>query len=218
MAKYMIHAVPRRMWYVNDYLIPSMIEQGIALDDVTIYCDTKHEGNLRACMNAFASVPDDDGGTWHLQDDVCICNEFKTITEAVDFGLICGFSSEMYDGPGKIGLVDRKDMWFSFPCIRIPNKYARDCAEWVTKYIIGNPIYKDFWGGGANDDWAFRTYLKEFYTYVHAMNIAPNLVDHVDFLIGGGTGKKCREKPVRAQFWRDSSIIEKLAEKIKKNT
>ena len=217
MAKYLIHAVPRRRWYVDDYLIPSMLDQGISEKNIRVYEDTNQEGNLRACMNAFASCTDD-GGTWHLQDDVCICKNFKIITEAVDFGLICGFSSKMYDGEGKIGLVDRKDMWFSFPCIRIPNEYARDCAEWVTKYIIGNPIYKDFWGGGANDDWAFRTYLKEFYTFVHAMNIAPNLVDHVDYLVGGGTGKKSREQQVRAQYWTDSDIVENLEQKIMKST
>jgi len=215
MAKYLIHAVPRRRWYVDEFLIPSMLKQGIKQEDIRVYEDTEHEGNLRACMNAFASC-EGEGGTWHLQDDVCICKDFKTITEAVDFGLICGFSSEMYDGEGKIGLVDRKDMWFSFPCIRIPNEYARDCADWVTKYIIGNPIYRDFWVGGKNDDWAFRAYLKEFYTFVHAMNIAPNLVDHVDYLVGGGTGEKPREKPVRAQYWKDYDVIAKLEESIRK--
>ena len=217
MAKYLIHAVPRRMWYVENQLIPSMLEQGINKDDIRVYNDEKQEGNLRACMNAFASC-DGEGGTWHLQDDVCICKNFKIITEAIDFGLVCGFSSEMYDGPGKIGVVERKEMWFSFPCIRIPNEYARDCADWVTKYIIGNPVYRDFWEKGKNDDWAFRQYLKEFYTYVHAINIAPNLVDHVDYLVGGGTGDKPREKPVRAQYWNDYDIIANLEQKIKKST
>lgn len=217
MAKYLIHVVPRRMWYVENHLIPSMLEQGINKDDIRVYNDEKQEGNLRACMNAFASC-DGEGGTWHLQDDVCICKNFKIITEAIDFGLVCGFSSEMYDGPGKIGVVERKEMWFSFPCIRIPNEYARDCANWVTKYIIGNPVYRDFWEKGKNDDWAFRQYLKEFYTYVHAINIAPNLVDHVDYLVGGGTGDKPREKPVRAQYWNDYDIIANLEQKIKKST
>ena len=217
MAKYLIHAVPRRMWYVENHLIPSMLEQGINKDDIRVYNDEKQEGNLRACMNAFASCYGE-GGTWHLQDDVCICKNFKIITEAIDFGLVCGFSSEMYDGPGKIGVVERKEMWFSFPCIRIPNEYARDCADWVTKYIIGNPVYRDFWEKGKNDDWAFRQYLKEFYTYVHALNIAPNLVDHVDYLVGGGTGDKPREKPVRAQYWNDYDIIANLEQKIKKST
>ena len=217
MAKYLIHAVPRRMWYVEGYLIPSMLAQGIREGDIRVYNDEKHEGNLRACMNAFASC-EGSGGTWHLQDDVCICKDFRIITEAVDFGLICGFSSKMYDGEGKIGLVDRKDMWFSFPCIRIPNEYARDCADWVNKYIIGNPIYRDFWANGKNDDWAFRAYLKEFYTYVHAMNIAPNLVDHVDYLVGGGTGDKPREEQVRAQYWKDYDVVEELERKILKST
>ena len=29
MAKYLIHTYPKRIWYVNGYLIPSMIKQGI---------------------------------------------------------------------------------------------------------------------------------------------------------------------------------------------
>ena len=213
----MIHAVPRRMWYVADYLIPSMVAQGISSDDITVYCDTNKEGNLVSCLKSFISC-EDDGGTWHLQDDVCICKNFKAITEAVDFGLVCGFSSEMYDGPGNIGTVTRDKMWFSFPCIRIPNEYARESAEWVNKYIIGNPIYQVYWQHGVNDDWAFRTWLKEFHKDVLAINIAPNLVDHVDYLVGGGTGKKAREKPVRAQYWKDFDVIAELEQKINKNT
>ena len=29
MAKYLIHAYPNRLWYVKDFLIPSMVKQGI---------------------------------------------------------------------------------------------------------------------------------------------------------------------------------------------
>lgn len=216
MAEYMIHIVPRRMWYVGEHLIPSMVKQGIARSNIAIYCDSIHAGNLKACMNAFATMPDDDNGTWHLQDDVCICKDFKERTEQHDEGLVCGFSSEMYDGPGNIGIVDRKQMWFSFPCIRIPNKWARECAEWITTYIIGNPIYQEFWENGVNDDWAFRLYVKAFHKDTKALNLAPNLVDHVDYLVGGGTGAKPRDKQVRAQYWTDNDIIADLEKKIKK--
>ena len=216
MTRYMIHTYPKRLWYVNEYLIPSMLEQGIAKDQIIVYNDEVGDGNLLACMKAFASCPNDIGGTWHLQDDVIISKDFKQRTEWYDQGLVCGFSSERYDGndKNKNGAVPRVRMWFSFPCIRIPNKWARECAEWVTKYIIGNPVYKQFWEGGANDDWAFRAYLKEFQRDCIALNIIPNLVDHVDYLLGGGSGKKKRVKPVRAQYWTDNDLVKELEEKL----
>lgn len=209
MAKYLIHAVPKRMWYVDQYLLPSMLNQGILMENIEIYVDTKGEGNLKACMHAFESCQGD-GGTWHIQDDVCICKDFKTLTEALDFGLVCGFSSKLYDGPGKIGAVPREKMWFSFPCIRIPDLWARKCAEWAFNSIIGNPVYERYWKNGVNDDWMFRQYLKEFHKDVCAINLAPNLVDHVDYLIGGGTGKKPRKEPCRAQYWKDEDIVKEL--------
>ena len=190
------------MWYVEEFLIPSMLHQGIERKDIRVYNDENQEGNLVSCLKAFLSC-EGDGGTWHLQDDVCICKDFKTITEAVDFGLVCGFSSELYDGPGKIGAVSRDQMWFSFPCIRIPNEYARESAVWVNDYIIGNPVYRRYWENGVNDDWAFRSWLEAHHPDDKAINIAPNLVDHVDYLLGGGSGKKMRKQPCRAQYWKD---------------
>lgn len=209
MEKYLIHAVPKRMWYVERYLIPSMLKQGIYESSISVYNDINGEGNLKSCMKAFESC-EGDGGTWHLQDDVCICKDFKERTEKYNNGLVCGFSSELYDGKGNTGYVDRENMWFSFPCIRIPNEMARGCADWVFNYIIGNPVYKRFWVNGVNDDWMFKQYLKDYHKDCTALNITPNLVDHVDYLIGGSTGKKVRPNPVRAQYWKDEDVIEEL--------
>ena len=215
MAKYLIHAVPKRMWFVNEYIIPSMVAQGINPFDIKVYCDENKIGNLRACMESFLMVDDDDKGTWHIQDDVCICKDFKYLTEVYDNGLVCGFSSRLYDGPGRVGPVKIADMWFSFHCIRIPNQYARECSNWVTNYIIGNPVYKQYWKDGKNDDWAFRTYLRSFHKDDLALNIAPNLIDHVDYLLGGGTGGK-RTEECRAQYFRDLDIVEELEKKVRK--
>lgn len=215
-TNYMIHAYPKRMWYVEEYLIPSMLSQGIDRNNIVVYNDSNGKGNLRACMDAFGQCLGA-GGTWHLQDDVCICKDFKERTEWYDYGLVCGFSSALYDGSSKEkqGAVRRSNMWFSFPCIRIPNQWARECSEWVSEYIIGNPVYRHYWQGGSNDDWAFRTYLKEFHKDVVALNIMPNLVDHVDYLIGGGSRSK-RTKPCRAQYWdKDDDSVEKLEEWLK---
>ena len=87
--------------------------------------------------------------------------------------------------------------------------WARWCAEWVLKYIIGNPVYRQYWEKGVNDDWAFRQYLKEFQRDCCALNIMPNLVDHVDYLLGGGSGGM-RKDLCRSQYWEDDDLVEEL--------
>ena len=213
MSNYMIHAVPKRLWYVENFLIPSMQKQGCG--NITVYVDKNYDGNLRSCINSFLMLPDNDEGTWHIQDDTVVCKDFKEKTELNDKGIVCGFSSDMYDGERPVGEVEQKEMWFSFPCIRIPNQIARNCAQWLGRYIVGNMVYRDYWINGRNDDWAFRFYLKNFHKDMKAVNLAPNLVDHIDYLIGGSANARNRPKPCRSQYWQDEEIVEKLKEELK---
>lgn len=212
MAHYLIHAVPKRMWYVEKYLIPSMKEQGCK--DIDVYVDEKQEGNLQSYINAYLTLPDDKAGTWHLEDDVVICKDFRRRTEFYDGGIVCGFSSKMYDEDKPAGIVNVEQKWFSFPCIRIPNKIARECAEWIATYIIGNAVYRSFWEGGKNIDWAFWSYVRDYYYQTKIENLAPNLVDHVDYLVGGSSCAKKRVEKCRSQYWEDEYVVEKLAEKL----
>lgn len=215
MTKYMIHAVPSRMWYVNDYLIPSMLEQGIRQRDIKIHEDTEHEGNLKSCMNAFLEVDISEEGTWHMQDDVIICHDFKERTEANDVGIVCAFKSR-YDGKLRAGQVHVRDMWFSFPCIRIPNQIAVDCASWVFKNMIGNQVYKTWWNKGVNDDLIFKQYVKDYCKDALVLNLSPNLVDHVDYLIGGSVnGTKRSNNVVRSSCWQDEYLVTELEERLK---
>ena len=208
----MIHTYPKRLWYVEQYLIPSLLAQGIDNTSIIVYNDVNGDGNLLSCMKSFASVPDDDKGTWHLQDDVLICRDFKKRTEEYDDGIVCGFSSLKYDGDieNRKGYVSRDKLWFSFPCIRIPNKWARECAEWVPKYIIGNPVYERYWKQRCNDDWCFRAWLKQAYPDCRGLNITPCLVNHIDYLIGGRSMLQERKHPVTAQYWTDDDLVEEL--------
>ena len=64
--KILIHAVPERMWYVEEFLIPALRAQGA--EKIEIWNDTEHRGNLAACMDAFAAR-EGDGGTWHLHQE-----------------------------------------------------------------------------------------------------------------------------------------------------
>lgn len=209
----MIHGVPKRMWYVYKYLIPSMLEQGINADDITIYNDSARRGNLVSCMNAFLQVDTTWEGTWHLQDDVIISHDFKQKTEEYDSGIVCGFKSK-YDGETPDGRVPVTQMWFSFPCIRIPNNIATECSEWVTRYMIGNPVYKKFWEGGVNDDWMFRQFIWQTYPQMNAVNLNPNIVDHVDYLIGGTVNSNARTSVIRSKLWKDEYLVEELEAKL----
>lgn len=213
MAKYLIHAVPKRMWYVNEYLVPSMFEQGISHEDVKVYCDDDHEGNLKACMNAF-ELCKGDGGTWHLQDDVIISRRFAEQTEIHDNGIVCAFHSK-YDAELQGGIVPSKQMWFSFPCIRIPDNIAQGCAKWVKQYIIGNSVYKEWWDKGVNDDMLFRQYVWSHHPHLMALNLEPNLVDHVDYLIGGTVNSNSRKlTQIRSLNWEDEDLVSALSRKL----
>ena len=212
----MIHTMPKRLWYVEQYLIPSMLKQGIDQNDIMVYNDSDGEGNLRACINAFLQVPDDEDGTWHLQDDIVISSRFAKVTDRNNSGIVCGFKSR-YDGQTPAGMIRINQMWFSFLCIRIPNKIARGCANWISKYIIGNPVYKEWWEQGVNDDMLFRKYIEQYHKDLTALNLNPNIVDHIDYLIGGTVNSNTREiTKIRSKLWEEENIVKELEKALKK--
>jgi hypothetical protein len=87
----------------------------------------------------------------------------------------------------------------------------------VNDYIIGNPVYQLYWQNGVNDDWAFRTWLREHHKNETVLNLAPNLVDHIDYLIGGGSGKKKRDTICRAKYFEDLDLVEELSHGLDNN-
>ena len=111
--KYMVHACPPRMWYVNDYLIPSMVEQGISADNITVWNDSDGRGNLWSCLDSFQSLQDEPGGVWHLQDDVIISRQFAQLTREHDDGIVCGFFCRNFDLFSKPGIVPAHEQWYS---------------------------------------------------------------------------------------------------------
>ena len=219
MAKYMIHACKQRMWYVNDYLIPSMVKQGIGKnDDIFIYLDKNEEGNLVSCMSSFSYVKNiDTEGIWHLQDDVIISSDFKQRTEELDDGLVCGFCCD-YDANKKItGTTNMINMWYSFPCIRIPNRLAIECADWYYNGLSHPTEVKFFMRNGKNDDLIFRAFLERHYPSMSVTLVKPNLVNHIDYLIGGSTinAERRKGKIVVAEYWEEQQLIDDLAKRLK---
>lgn len=208
MAKYIIHACPQREWYVNDYLIPSMYKQGIAFEDISVYMDKDNLGCLESCMSAFASVPDDDNGTWHLQDDIVLCSNFKEVTELIDdvqdYDIACGYCFEKDVHADKIGEVNAVHMWYSFPCIYISNKIAKACAEWFYNYVIHENCYGVYVRSKKHDDTLFHIFMEDYYPHARIINLFPNLVDHIDYLIGGSVINGIRpDKETHARYFED---------------
>lgn len=213
--KYMIHACPQRMWYVNDYLLPSMRAQGI--DEVEIWNDTEGKGNLLACMEAFRACGEREGGTWHLQDDVLISRDFAERTRAPVDGVVCGFGCQN-SGPSmqERGKVPMAFMWYSFPCIHIPNNLAGECAAWFFEDAIQRTQYAAQVSDRKHDDWFWMEFLLERHKGLWVTNLVPNLVEHVDYLIGGTMINQQRRIQInRSAYFEDLDLVEELKSKIK---
>lgn len=215
--KILIHAVPERMWYVNEFLIPALRAQGA--EKIEIWNDETHEGNLAACMASFAAR-EGDGGTWHLQDDVLPCRDFVTRCRDLDDGVVFGFCCRNFgDRLDAFGQVYAPDAWNSFQCVRIPDAYARECAAWVRsmRWDKESPSAElpILWQLGKGDDTFFHEFLACRHPYDAVENVKPNLVEHVDWLLGGSTLQQWRDYLARAEFWDDQDLIDALRERIR---
>lgn len=214
--RYLIHMTPERAWYVDNFLIPSMKEQGIADELIFKWNDDSHKGNLISCMNSFVACKRIEGGTWHLQDDVIISRNFAKRTKGYQEEIVCGICIASV-GPhvDSTGVVRAEHMWHSFQCIYIPNYIAADCGRWFYSEAIHEERFKKRIADGKSDDFIFRRFVVENYRdKVDIVNLKPNLVDHIDFLIGGTLINPDRTKEMRAKYFPDTSLIEELRGKI----
>ena len=212
----MIHAVPQRMWYVEGFLIPSMLAQGISREEIELRCDTDGKGNLQSCMESFRAAGARDGGTWHIQDDVILCRDFAKRAQEHDLGIVCGFGCENFGAQQQTaGRVPLVFMWFSFPCIRIPNELAGACAEWFFAEAVKRDDYTKKISDRKHDDFFWQEFLREKRPDVWVTNLTPCLVDHVDYLIGGTLVNPRRPGKInRALSWEDEDLIEALREEL----
>ena len=210
--KYMIHTCNARLWYVQQYLKPSLLQQGIKESNIKIWLDEENKGNLTSTLESFSSLPKT-GYTWHLQDDVIVCSDFKEKTEKLEHGLCAGFCS-IYDHSKIYGPCSPKLMWYSFQCYKIPNKYAHQFVKWVqqkdeeqdSKYFvqISNNMY---------DDYLFKEFLIEKHPEDIGFNVMPNLVDNIDFLLGGSTIVK-RDEIITAEYFMEPKLVCEMIDKI----
>lgn len=212
----MIHACPRREWYVNDYLVPSLIEQGIDPENIAVWLDSDGIGNLASCIESFAQCAKEKGDTWHLQDDVIVCRDFAERIKNVPPGLALGFCVDIYERGAIVeGKTTAQYMWeSSFPCIKIPNELGGEFVDWIINTAPKRPELRKLTSTGKKDDTLFWIFMQENHKDMPVINIAPHLVDHVDWLIGGSIINQWRGHIVRSCRWTDENLIEELKRKL----
>ena len=215
MTKYLIHSCEKRKWYVDQYLVPSMVEQGIDRDNILVYNDAAKQGNLKSFIKSADLVKDASYGTWHLQDDIIISSSFKEFTEEYDNGLVCGFCNT-YSSEMPIGICLTRNMWYSFPCIRIPNYILKDFINWIATAEIQNK-YKAYIEANKFDDTLFRFFMMAKYPNMIVHNLCPNIVDNVDYLLGGSLiNYRKKDCNVNSLYFAEPELIEELSGKLHK--
>ena len=214
----LIHACPQRMWYVEEFMVPALLGQGLDPEDLEIWNDSMGYGCLRSCMVAFASRYGN-GGTWHLQDDVLIASDFVRRCREHDQGVVYGFCCEYFtDDPGQTGHVYPPDAWHSFQCVRIPDEYARACAEWYLSgawRMLGDAQLEALAEDNRGDDTFFREWMQELHPAETVENLRPNLVEHVDRWIGGSVLHQWRDYPATAYYWQEPELTEQLRARLR---
>lgn len=221
MERYVIHACPDRMWYVDEYLVPSMLKQHIPRDEIIIWCDVERKGCLQTAIDCFEYCGKHEGGCWHLQDDVIIAKDFAKRTQTADSEIECGFCHSLYENSNgrsvdRTGKVESRYMWSSFPCIYIPNRMARDFVEWYYTKAMYRPQYEVFIFEKKHDDGFWRDFVNECLQDEMVLNHVPSLIDHVDWLIGGSVVNRLRGTNVRSYYWTDEDMIEDLRNRLRK--
>ena len=207
-----IHAVPERLWYVEEFLLPALDDQGA--DSVRIWTDSDHKGNLASCMECFAAM--EGGGAWHIQDDVLPCSDFGARCREYDEGVAYGFACRNFgDRLDAWGSVYVNDAWNSFQCVRIPDAWARECAEWFYAEGWHDPDLRHLAALNRFDDYFFREFCQRRHGRDMAYNARPCLTEHVDMLIGGSVINEWRGYWVRAQWFADPDLVDDLREQLK---
>ncbi len=218
MEVFLIHTCPDREWYVRAFLVPSLLEQGAKPESIRIWTDSDRLGNLFACIKSFEEIQDEQGGTWHLQDDIVICHDFvERVREYERKGddIVQGFCCERFGpSPAYNGHVPVIFVWCGFPCIRIPNAFIKEFLSWFWEEAFYADEYEDAIRLKRDDDRLFRDWLVKHHRGLYVYNTRPNLVDHVDFLLGGSLANSHREYVARAEFFEDQYLVDSLADKL----
>lgn len=211
-VRYLIHTCPKRIWYVREFLIPSMLEQGISDDDILVYNDENRDGQLTSFLKSYDYIKGED--TWHLQDDIIISKNFRKIAEERKEEIVCGFcNSYSTQQPGRNNAYN---MWYSMPCIRISDNIFKGFYEWMFKPETRKK-FRHYFMENKHDDVFLQFYVRENCPQMVIYNVAPNMVNHIDHLIGGSLINQMRDKntqEIMSSYWDEPELLEEIEEQL----
>ena len=64
----------------------------------------------------------------------------------------------------------------------------------------------------------FKAFVVDRFPDVEATLLDPNIVDHVDYLIGGSVINASRNKPVRSKHWNEEELVNELTNELRGRT
>lgn len=213
-----IHSCNKRLWYVKDFLLPALRQQGIL--NAKLWNDDKGQGNLKSWMGACLWIREHmpiDGGVWHLQDDVLLASDFAKRIGDMPKDIVC--NGYVCAGPPDdecrcVGFQKVPEYWMSFSCCYIPNRYIYGFVDWFYSDVLQTGKYAQKVQAGLYDDFFFWQYMKIKHKTDTILNVVPNLVQHVDYLLGGSVAnaKKHMRKP--ACYWTEPEREKELEKRI----
>jgi hypothetical protein len=159
-------------------------------------------------------MSNDEEGTWHLEDDVFPCRDFAKTAMEHDDGIVHGFYHRYGDEKHDPGWVPMCKAGYSFPCFRLPNRYAVEFVDWFLNDAMHRDAYKRWVDGGKHIDSFMLAFLKERHADEKVLNLSPSIVEHVDEYIGGSTVNQWRKRWWKAEEFTDADIIEDLKIKL----
>ena len=108
-----------------------------------------------------------------------------------------------------MGLRPMNDIWYSFPCIRIPNSVLNGFIRWLNTSEVHNK-YRAYIEANKFLDTLFRIYVIQEHSCRLVHNLYPNIVDNVDYLLGGSTINYQRDKLPVSLYFIEKEKIEEL--------
>ena len=114
-------------------------------------------------------------------------------------------------------LLEERKMWYSFPCINISTELTTEFAKWANANLWQSQHFKEAVKRNNCDDLIFREWLYDTHGKTEEINLAPNVINHVDKMIGGSMCNKQRDpnKDTMSIFWDEDDVIANLEKELK---
>ena len=226
----LIRGTSKRLWYIDKYLMPALLESGVPQEKIHLFVDDKRRGALGSYFALADVLPRIDSNcVWHLQDDVYPVSNFAKACEELESicpdGIIAGFwpRNQRHIPEGQHGHItgfglkpNREWQLWAFQCIRIPTVVALDSIKWIRdkgeqrafpKSDCGD--LQSLYDNNIGDDTLFWAYLETVWPDEMHYDCEVSLVDHIGEFIGGSL---LGNRIGRARNFPDKDKVDALAD------